>query len=113
MQPSSPFWVADLQTGHTQSIAFASTPEGALVALVELWIEKRCATSDAVPSYPWMIKEDIRIGRAELGKGYMLANHDRHWYPENIGGDDPRLAGTWDELAARYGVDPDAGPPGP
>ncbi len=113
MQPPAPFWIATMDSEHTQSTAFGATPEGALTALVELWIERHCANTEARMSFPWTRKEEIRFGRAEIGKAFMLGNHDGFYYPESLDGANPRLASTWDALAMRYGVDINARPSTP
>jgi hypothetical protein len=111
METGSTFWVVDMETGHTRSTAYGETPEKALEALVSLWVERHCASSNALPGLPWTIKDGINFGKAALGQGYMLAHHDRFWMDECLNGEDPRLAETWNAMAERYGIDPDADVP--
>jgi hypothetical protein len=100
------FWVAAVETPNTSSTAFGATPEQALAAFVELWVERHCPASDAEAAYPWELKDGITIGKAVVGQAYMLSSHDQFWYGQSINGDDPRLAATWDALAEKYAIFP-------
>ncbi len=98
------FWVAQVETRNTRSLAFGTTPEGAVEALVRLWIERHCPASGADPAYLWEINDEIEVGKAAVGMAVILAGDDRLWFAEAVSGDDPSLEETWDSLSSQYGV---------
>lgn len=104
MADEASFWIASMETPHTNSMGFGTTPEQALQALVETWVEKHCPVADADVGYPWEYKDDITIGKATTGSAVLLSGGDDLWFKETINGGDPRLESTLDVLAERYGV---------
>ena len=104
MADEANFWIASMETPHTNSMGFGTTPEQALASFVEMWVEKYCPVADADVGYLWEYKEDITIGKATTGSAVMLSGGDDLWFKDVVKGDDPKLAPTLDALAERYGI---------
>ena len=106
-------WVARWETRNTQSMAFGPTAARALENLVAAWVERHCPPEGADPALPWEEREGIELNPVDPDRGYVLGTGDGAWLPAGLRGDAEGLAGTWDALAARYGIDPGAGGPSP
>lgn len=85
------FWIAEIETRHTSSRAFGSTPEHAVEALLELWRDDWASRSGADPDYLVEYRDDIEVSAFQLGGAYLKGGDDNSWHKEVIRGSDQRF----------------------
>lgn len=106
MSSKTSIFVAKFESPSTEQLAFGSTPEEAMEAMVKLWINDYCPKTKAEPDYLHQYREEITVAKADLGKGYLIGSFDDLWFDESLNGDDPRFDDVFQKYAPENGMKP-------